>query len=89
MPFWLDIQVIHHGISFNFDNQEYDRIIAEAIDVPDEQRVQLYRQAQKIMTENVAGVFIMDPSQLVITSKDLKGWKNYPIYVIDVAALYR
>lgn len=74
---------------FNFDNQEYDRIIAEAIDAPDEQRVQLYRQAQKIMTENVAGVFIMDPSQLVITSKDLKGWKNYPIYVIDVAALYR
>lgn len=74
---------------FNFSNDEYDQLIAQAVTAEADLRIGLYNKAQEIMTEQVAGAFIMDPSQLVITKQGIKGWENYPIYVIDVATLYK
>ncbi len=73
---------------FNFNNQVYDALINQAVIAPSEERSVLYQQAQEIMTKEVAGIFIMDPSQLSITTKRINGWHSYPIYVIDVATLY-
>ena len=54
-----------------------------------EERKAIYDQAQAILTEQVAGVFIMDPLQLNVMNAAIKGWQSYPVYVVDVAALYK
>lgn len=74
---------------FNFSNSRYDEIIAQALSESQEQRQMLYNEAQEILAREVAGIFIMDPHQLAAMQADLAGWHNYPIYVIDVASLYR
>ncbi|MFY9564023.1 MAG: ABC transporter substrate-binding protein, partial [Limnochordia bacterium] len=73
----------------NYRNPEFDRLIDEGIRVSGPERKAVYDQAQEIMTKDVAAVFIMDPMQLNVLDAQIKGWLNYPVYVIDVAALYK
>ncbi|NLJ79559.1 MAG: ABC transporter substrate-binding protein [Firmicutes bacterium] len=73
---------------FNFANAEYDRLIAAGLQAAGEERIQIYKKAQQILAEEVAGIFIMDPPQLSVMSKEIKGWKHYPVYVVDAASLY-
>lgn len=74
---------------FNFDNPAYDKLIAEGLEASWDEQIAIYRKAQEILTQEVAGVFLMDPSQLAVMDQGILGWKNYPIYVIDIASLYR
>ncbi|HHX02113.1 MAG TPA: hypothetical protein GX739_05500 [Firmicutes bacterium] len=73
----------------NFNSPEFDRLISEGISVSGPERRSIYDQAQEIMTREVAGVFIMDPMQINVLNAQIKGWQSYPVYVIDVAALYK
>ncbi|NMB38751.1 MAG: ABC transporter substrate-binding protein [Firmicutes bacterium] len=73
----------------NFNNPEFDQLIKQGVGVLAAERTQIYKKAQEILTEDVAGVFIMDPKQLTVTKNDIYGWQNYPVYVIDVASLYK
>ena len=52
-------------------------------------RVEIYQQLQTILAQEASNVYIMDPSQIAVMSRDLKGWANYPVYVLDLAPLYR
>ena len=74
---------------FNFSNERYDELIRLGLLAEEEERVQIYHEAQRILAEEVAGVFIMDPPHLAAMSKTLKGWQHYPTYVVDVASLYQ
>lgn len=73
----------------NFNSPEFDQLINQGVNAAAETRSEIYQQAQAIMTEQVAGVFIMDPHQLNVMDADIKGWHSYPVYVVDLAALYR
>lgn len=73
----------------SFNSAEFDQLISEGIRVSGVERKAIYDQAQEIMTREVAAVFIMDPMQLNVLNAQIKGWQNYPVYVIDVAALSR
>lgn len=72
----------------NFNNPEFDQLIKQGVVVSAAERADIYKRAQEILTNNVAGVFIMDPKQLTVIKKEIYGWQNYPVYVIDVANLY-
>ncbi len=74
---------------FNFQNPEYDALIAEGQTASHDERIAVYNRAQEILTEDVAGIFLMDPSQLAVMQSAIKGWESYPIYVVDAARLYR
>lgn len=74
---------------FNFSNERYDRLIEEGLETVGAERRLVYLEAQEILANEIPGVFIMDPPQLAAMSKDIKGWTNYPTYVVDVASLYR
>lgn len=74
---------------FNFSNAEYDELIAEGQTAEHEERIPIYHRAQEILTEEVAGLFLMDPSQLAVMQSSIQGWESYPIYVVDAARLYR
>ncbi len=72
----------------NFDNQDFDELIEQGIIASAEERRDIYKNAQEILAQDVAGVFIMDPRQLTVSKVEINGWRNYPVYVIDVSSLY-
>jgi peptide/nickel transport system substrate-binding protein len=72
-----------------YSNPAFDNSIEAAIVETDSgKRAALYRKCQKIMTADAASVFICDPSLIVATKKNLKGYTFYPVTFIDFSTLY-
>lgn len=73
-----------------FNSPEYDELLLKGQAETDwEARVKIYQRLQTILAEEAANVFIMDPSQIAVMGKDIRGWNNYPVYVLDLAPLFR
>lgn len=72
----------------NFSNEEYDQIIAKIpTEIDQEKQAKLYRDAQKVLTENVGAVFLQAPNYIVAINKNIEGFKIYPLYVLDLSSL--
>ncbi len=73
----------------NFNNSEYDEIFKKAQETTDDsEKVEYYKQLQKILTEHAASVYIADPALTVALNKKLGGYTFYPVYVQDMASVY-
>ena len=73
----------------HFNDPEYDRLLLQGLRQTDTKERQLiYQRLQTILAEKAANVYIMDPSQLAAMNKNLQGWENYPVYVLDFASVY-
>lgn len=73
----------------NYKNDRFDGVLARAVESVDEQdKIQQYHEAQKLLTEDAASVFIQDPVLMVAVSKRLDGYRFYPVYVQDMASVY-
>ena len=73
----------------NFNDPEYDRVLKEAFAATsDEEQTALYKQAEKILSDDAANVYLMDPNDLTVISKKLDGYIFYPLFVIDLAKIY-
>jgi peptide/nickel transport system substrate-binding protein len=79
------------GNFLNFANPEYDRVYNAVLAEYDEnRRIALYREAQRIISEDAAAVYIQDILGFrVFTGGRFGGVVNYPLYVIDFAGMYR
>ena len=53
----------------------------------DEAQVAAYKEAEKILSETAANVYIQDLCDLVAMRKGLTGYQFYPLYVMDVASI--
>jgi peptide/nickel transport system substrate-binding protein len=75
----------------NFKSEQYDRIYAAALTETDEaKRISLYKEAQRIISGNAAGVYIQDILAFKVFPKGrFQGLVNYPLYVIDFAVISR
>jgi peptide/nickel transport system substrate-binding protein len=75
----------------NFSSAEYDQVYQAALTEPDEtRRTDLYREAQRIISENAAGVYIQDIIGFQVFPRGkFRGVLNYPLYAIDLASVYR
>ncbi|MNW25970.1 Oligopeptide-binding protein AppA precursor [compost metagenome] len=74
---------------YKYSNSEYDALIAEARTELDEAaRADLYKKAQKILTEQAVAVYIMDPSRTVAMAGNLTGFKMYPVQKFDFAEMH-
>lgn len=72
-----------------FNNKAYDDLINKATTQDAEaDRAKTYKECQKILVDDAASVFIMDPSLIVASKKNLKGLKFYPVTVWDMSSLY-
>lgn len=74
---------------FNFSDVRYDELINLGLKTVAEERQAIYLEAQEILAQGLPGIFIMDPPQVAVMTKGIKGFQNYPTYVVDVASLYR
>lgn len=74
----------------NFRNDPYDAVIHEAIRTSDEAaRKKLYAEAQRILAEETAAIFIMAPEITFGVRQDIEGWRVYPHYIDDLRYVYR
>lgn len=72
-----------------FTNAEFDNLLKNATQELDlQKRIDMYKECQKIMTENAASVFICDPNLIVATKKNLSGYTFYPFTFIDFSTWF-
>ncbi len=71
-----------------YSNSDYDELIEEAKTASEEDRVEIFKECQKVLTEDAAAVWICDPNEIVVTRSDLKGYTFYPVSFIDLSKLY-
>ena len=73
----------------NYANEEFDRVFTEAYEtVDDEKKAELYKEAQMVLAEDAAAVYIEDPANLVAVNKDFAGYTFYPTSAEDMSLLY-
>jgi len=74
----------------NYKNENYDRIYARALGEVDESaRIRLYKEAQKIISDDSPAVFIQDIYAYQVYSGGFRGAQTYPLYVLDFSSIYR
>ena len=72
----------------NYESSKFDSLYKEAMATTDEaKKKELYAQAQQCLADDAASVFLQSPSLMVAVKKGLAGYKFYPVYVQDMAAL--
>lgn len=74
----------------NFNSPAFDKTYKEAlVELNEKKRLSLYRECQRIISENAAGVFIQDILGFrVFSAGRFGGIVNYPLYVIDFSSIY-
>lgn len=73
----------------NFHNDEYDKLIAEAkLTSNEEKQIQNYKEAQRILKEKQAAVFLMDPESIIAMDPNLEGYTFYSLPYLNFAKLY-
>ena len=73
----------------NYSNTQFDEMFEKAKAAVDEnEKSELYRQCERILTEDAASAFIQSPAQLVAVNPKLGGYTFYPIYVQDMSLVY-
>ena len=73
----------------NYQNADFDALFQQAAAAKDDaQRIDLYKQLEKNLTEHAANVYIQDLADLVALRSDLAGYQFYPIYVMDLASVH-
>ena len=73
----------------NYSNAQFDEVFAKAKAAVDEnEKAELYKQCEKILTEDAAAAYIQSPAQLVAVNPKLGGYTFYPIYVQDMSSVY-
>jgi len=79
-----------NGSNFiNFSNSNFDKIYDSILVETDEiKRIKLYREAQRVITENAASVYIQDILYYKAVSKSFDGVLEYPLYAVDFASIY-
>jgi len=74
----------------NFSDAEYDDLYAKVIKTTDEaEQVELYTRMEEILSERAANIYIQDMAEFVALSEKFDGYKFYPLYVQDIASIYK
>ena len=74
----------------NYNNPEYDEVYAQAMSTVDEEaQTELFKQCETILTETAANVYLQDVASFVAMQSDVGGYQYYPLYVMDLASMYR
>ncbi|HIU03004.1 MAG TPA: ABC transporter substrate-binding protein [Candidatus Onthocola gallistercoris] len=73
----------------NYSNEEFDDVYSRALaSTDDAEKTELYKEAQMILAEDAASVYIQDPANLVAVSDKLGGYVFYPISAQDMSVVY-
>ena len=72
----------------NYSDAEFDKRYNTAKNSTDmTEKINEYQEAQRILTEDAASVYLQDPAKYVAIKKDLTGFVFYPVYVLDMSTI--
>ncbi|MBQ9537634.1 MAG: hypothetical protein IJU95_00040 [Treponema sp.] len=72
-----------------FANADYDKTYRKAVATSrEDERIDFFKQCQKILSDEAASVFLEDISMLSVYNKNFQGSKDYPLYALDLSAIY-
>jgi peptide/nickel transport system substrate-binding protein len=78
------------GNFIGFNSADYDRVYSAILEESDNaKRTALYKEAQRIVSENAASVYIQDIMSFKVFAPGFAGAVNYPVSVVDFATIYR
>lgn len=73
----------------NFNSEEYDQVMEKALTTLDQgEQTQLYKQAQTILNQEAASLWIQDLCDLVVMNPALDGVTFYATYVLDMSTIH-
>ena len=73
---------------FNFNDEEYDRLIEEAkLSTDDRVITENYKKAQEILRDKQAAIYIMDPNLITTLDKKISGFEYYPLPYINFSKM--
>ncbi|MDO5344271.1 MAG: ABC transporter substrate-binding protein [Lachnospiraceae bacterium] len=74
----------------NYKNEEYDKLYRQVRESTDDaEQVELYQKMETLLCEDAANVYIQDMASDVVLRKSYGGYTFYPLYVQDMAKIYR
>lgn len=75
---------------FNYKSTDYDTLYNQAVNESnDAARVQLFKQAQRLISKDAANVYIQDIASLTALKTGYAGFTPYPLFVIDLSSIYK
>ena len=88
----LDIGIYARGgeYYFGYENADFNAVIADLDAATDPaERARLYGQAQRILADDEASIFVFQLAKIGVRNAKLQGmWANSPIQANDVTAAY-
>ncbi|MFZ6019308.1 MAG: ABC transporter substrate-binding protein [Chloroflexota bacterium] len=73
---------------FNYNNAAYDELMVQALRETDEaKRIELYKQAQRILAEDAAAIYLLDYPFHWAMKASVQGYTPYPIFFHDLSLL--
>ncbi|MCI1966133.1 MAG: ABC transporter substrate-binding protein [Oscillospiraceae bacterium] len=74
----------------NYKNTEFDSVYKQAEnESAEDKRVELYNQAQEILSKDAASVYIQDIANVNVLKDGFAGLTPYPLHVFDASVIYR
>ena len=74
----------------NYSNPKYDELYEKVTkSISDEEQIKFYKEMETLLTEEAANVYIQDMANLVALNRQYSGYEFYPLYVQDMAKIYR
>jgi peptide/nickel transport system substrate-binding protein len=88
---FLDRYLSDAGSNFvNFASATFDQTYNAALaEIDETKRVALYKQAERVLSDEAASIFIQDIVGFWAFRKGFAGVVHYPAYVFDVSTIYR
>ena len=72
----------------NFKDADYDAKVAAAqTTLDEEEQISLYKEAETILNERAASLWIQDLCELVVLNPELEGYTFYCTYVLDMSTI--
>lgn len=73
-----------------FKSEAFDDVYERAtLATDDAEQVKLFKEAQKILSDECASVYIQDIDAVVINNMNFNGFRAFPLYVDDYSAIYQ
>ena len=74
----------------NYWNPKYDKLYQKVREsTKEEEQIKFYKKMETMLTEDAANVYIQDMNSEVALHKDYAGYEFYPLYVQDMAKIYK
>ena len=72
----------------NYSNEAYDAAIEKAQHAADDEaQVAAYKEAEKILSDTAANVYIQDLADFVVLNPAFTGYEFYPLYAVDFSKI--